>query len=1753
MNIAKPVGRQLESVSFGFYSPEEIRAISVKSITNPTVFDVHGLPQRGGVYDPALGPLDKGHYCGTCSLTYFECPGHFGHIDLPLPVYNPLMFTHMLKYLRATCLFCFKLRLSKVQAHMYKAKLFLLSRGLVVEATNLEDAVHKSIFEEVNGRAAAPGEATPDYLGDAMDVDEEDEDEDEAIEDNRQEAELEADAAAGKGADKTSAKALASAELMDRISKYVRRSVSAAGVSGPAKDKVTAAANYRRALQREILAKLTAVDSCAHCQAPALKLRAEGATKVFIQKPSVKEQTKLEAKGLRFNETYVHAKKKAMELEKKAIKEGKLVGESIKADAAQAVKDARDWEAPEEEEQEDAMDVDASASSSDESDDSQDSATAAGRATTKSAVTAASASTTAKQPNNPDQYMNPSLAKSILDLLWWNDGHFLDFVYLSRLESAKLEAPTKSKYVPLSSHTMFFIEVLPVPPTKFRPPAMMNGMAFENPQNTSLTGALKAAQEIRDYSKVLTTDLAPASRAAERNRVLGQLNASWLAMQLSANGLIDSTKNPQAARNGKEAPPGIRQLLEKKEGLFRKHMMGKRVNYAARSVISPDPWIETNEIGIPPVFAKKLTYPEPVTGHNVRELMENVLNGPEQWPGATHVQMEDGQLQALDNLSLEQRAALAAQLLTPQATIGANQASFVAHTNKKVYRHLRNGDILLLNRQPTLHKPSIMAHKARVLPGEKTLRLHYANCNTYNADFDGDEMNVHFPQNEVARAEAYLIANTDNQYLVPTDGSPLRGLIQDHVVTGVRLTARDTFLSRDEYQQLLMGSLPHDVLRKGRILLLPPTIVKPRPMWSGKQVISTLLLNMTRGQPQLNMTSKARVGPKYWGPLGAEEAAVIFCEGELMTGVLDKSQFGASAFGLVHSMYELYGSTAAGELLGALSRLFSKYVQSIAFTCRMDDLLLTAQGDKWRRDLIDGGKEFGREVAMEYTKSTTPKELRGQLEEVLREDEKLAGLDSAMKSKMNGLTSSIISKCLPDGLVRIFPHNGIQRQRVANLVCLGQQELEGRRVPIMVSGKSLPSFTAFDPSARAGGFISGRFLTGIKPQEYYFHCMAGREGLIDTAVKTSRSGYLQRCLMKHLEGMRVHYDGSVRDSDGSILQFYYGEDGLDVTKQKHLNKFRFCAENTDALNARYRPLELVDRIDEDAAGKAAKQIKKKGLSDTVMSRLSPYRHLGATSDKFASALDKYVESNPDDLLYKKDKKRFNHTVRNKSFTALMQLKYLKSLVDPGEAVGVLAAQSIGEPSTQMTLNTFHFAGFGAKNVTLGIPRLREIVMTASAAIKTPAMSLVMNDGVSVTDRDLFCKQVSRLTLAAVTKGVEVRERVEREGMSRVRKYKIKLDLFDEHDYKHVYHSGFLKRLEALILRDMKKASKKGTEEKLDALNQKDELVQVRLDRRRGGASKGDEEEGNGKKKRAAADDDDDDNSADEGDATASKYASRRKEHKSYEEDDEDIELRKKLNKDSDDEADDGESDSDDEASRKAKDAAEAAALENDQLVARAETSWVTSMSFDLKHGAWFEVELALPGDWKKLLMVQLVEQAVHKTLLHEIPGIDRCYPVQNEAADDKTVRVGTDGVNLRAMWTFDDVIDVHQIYTNDIAAILRTYGVEAARAAIIKEIAGVFDVYGISVDKRHLSVIADYMTFEGGYKAFSRIGMGSNPSPFLQMSYETTCGFLTAATVTGDVDPISSPSARIVVGKVVEGGTGAFEVLQPLVGVPGSQ
>lgn len=1655
--------------------------------------------------------------CSTCHLNTYSCPGHVGHIELPAPVYHVTFMDQVLRLMRARCVYCGHLKLPRAEVDRFTCKLRLIEHGLVQEVEELEHIHLKSIASKL--RDINTDDTDADADGHSQDSEEE------GVETLKQ-------------------------RRSEFVTRVIRKRDGRTSRVAAASEKVEAVAEVRRAIIKEFLAAITKPKTCGNCQGVSPGWRKDRYSKIFRKPLAKREKAKMVQGGFKAVNPLVRAAEEREEARKQK-REEREIDEGIVIDSDEVTS---------EDEREDIDMLEAE---------------------TETAPTAIVAESAALKSNRsavkdagPDQYVSAMEVQASVSELFYKERDLMELVY-----NHKAAKNTKS-----ISADMFFIKTILVPPNKYRPEAKTgDGEIAEAQENQLYKNILTSCELLSQISREMDHLSARDPRYKERDMV--DLQNAWVRVQEAVNSLIDSDRNPLQGAAAKQNADGIKQKLEKKEGLFRKNMMGKRVNFAARSVISPDPNIETNEIGVPPVFAKKLTYPEPVTNHNFYELKEAVLNGVDKWPGAAAIENENGQVINLRTKNFEERQALANQLLAPSNT------SVTGARNKKVHRHLNNGDIVLMNRQPTLHKPSIMAHRARVLPGEKTIRMHYANCNTYNADFDGDEMNMHFPQNEIARAEALQIADTDHQYLAATAGKPLRGLIQDHISMGLWLTNRDTFFDREDYYQLLYGCLrPEDnQVASDRIQTVSPAFVKPRALWTGKQIITTILKNVTPiTHPGLTLLGKSQTSDDHWGE-GSEESIVIIDSGELLCGILDKAHLGPSGGGFIHAVYEAYGHTIAGKLLSILGRLLTRLLNMRAFSCGMEDLLLTEDGEKTRRKELQAANTIGLEVAARYvtlegSTKANENELRLRLEDVMRDEEKQTGLDHVCNSQTAKLSTAITKACLPSGLQKPFPRNQMQAMTIsgakgssvnANFIScnLGQQVLEGKRVPVMVSGKTLPSFKPFETNVRAGGYITDRFLTGVKPQEYYFHAMAGREGLIDTAVKTSRSGYLQRCLIKGMEGLKSEYDSSVRDSDGSMIQFLYGEDGLDVTKQKHLTDFKFLAENYLSLVAQLNIKEEYTKLPSKGAAEyhksAMKKVKKSGrmnVVDPCLALFEPGSSLGSTSESFATALKNYCDTNPENLL--KDKKKAPEApISKKTFTALVDIKYMKSVIEPGEAVGVIAGQSIGEPSTQMTLNTFHLAGHSTKNVTLGIPRLREIVMTASRSISTPQMTLHLIPELDEDAGHRFAKGISKLTMAEVTNEVSVNESIGQGiGLARAKIYNVRLDMFPAKEYCETYAistADVLRTIEIKFVPLLSKLIKKELTRKGDAKLLKHSAAQPKV-----GESSGVVKEAPA---RAEADleggEDDEDDDGDD-DATNNKQKQNRTEAVSYEAPDEDEEAiereaQRRATPELPDEMEDegfggsprewqGETGSqvdedDGEDEEKRRDMAKARLSRIQE-----KNPDVTKFTFDDQAAQWCNIQFEYDVSTAKLLLLPLVEKACHNAVIQSIPGLGTCTFTYDEVRDPTTSekiklpKVITDGVNLHAMHEYQAILDPHRIFTNDIAAMLDYYGVEACRATIIREMDSVFKGHSISVDMRHLNLIADVMTRGGGFTPFNRMGLKSSVSPFMKMSFETTLGFLKDAVLENDWDDLKNPSARIVMGKVGRVGTGSFDVLMPV-------
>lgn len=1078
-------------------------------------------------------------------------------------------------------------------------------------------------------------------------------------------------------------------------------------------------------------------------------------------------------------------------------------------------------------------------------------------------------------------YVMASEVEADFQKLWANEKEFL-----------KCLIPVLDNTKELIATDVMFIRNLVVPPNNLRPLSMEQMPPVENSRNRMYQSVLYSCASIKSViiamnKKDKSELVSEALKGIKGESLNDKLQNCWQDLQYNVDMLLDANLNVNKINIGPQIE-GLKQMMDGKSGMIRQNMMGKRVNYAGRSVITPDPYLNIDSIGVPIEFARALTYPVPVTPWNVTLLRKMVSNGPLVYPGANMIQNEDGSVVRISPFQAVQRESLAKRLITPEGNVAGN---------KIIYRHMLNGDLLLVNRQPTLHKPSIMAHKAKILSGEKTLRLHYANCKAYNADFDGDEMNIHLVQDEIGRAEASLLMNVSSQYLVPKDGTPLSGLIQDHVISGAKLSLRDTFLTKAEYMSLVYQAL---YIVQGEIQILPPAIWKPQPLWTGKQVLSTVIINLTpKHKVPITLNSTSKIPLKAWSyttsPLTAHleqkdmsEFLVIIRNGELLSGILDKKQFGSTQYGLVHAVWDTHGPEHAISLLSCLAKLFTVYLQSVGFTLGVRDILVKRERDKKRVKIVNRARRLGIEAAcnaLGVPLDTPQEQLRSQLQEAYTTIPNFrAQIDRQYKSLLDKVTNNINQVCLPEGLIEPFPANNLQFMvesgakgstvNTMQISCLlGQIELEGKRPAASISGRTLPSFRPYEITPRAGGFIDGRFMTGIQPQEFFFHCMAGREGLIDTAVKTSRSGYLQRCLVKHLEGLTVHYDMTVRDSDLSLIQVLYGEDGLDVTKRQYLTEkqFSFLEDNIKSIvdkkdirdmkhspsysaltewreqvdqwrgehgnskNVRQNPFTLFcDKINasltdyqahgpvESATGrtkstmnllekwfelddKGRKKYKKKLKScpDPLISTFQPDVHFGSISENLIDQVSKYT----------KDKKDAS------KFCDMIAYKNLQSLANPGENVGVLAAQSIGEPSTQMTLNTFHFAGRGDMNVTLGIPRLREILMMASKAIKTPSMEIPFLPGLTKVEKKAarLAKSMTRLAMSDVLEKVKIREWSEISPEPHMN-YEMKFFFIPNHMYRDNtsvkasaiiahFERKFLKELEVAIAKRAAKGSR----------------------------------------------------------------------------------------------------------------------------------------------------------------------------------------------------------------------------------------------------------------------------------------------------------------------------------------------------------
>ncbi|MCP8315205.1 MAG: DNA-directed RNA polymerase subunit A' [archaeon] len=800
---------------------------------------------------------------------------------------------------------------------------------------------------------------------------------------------------------------------------------------------------------------------------------------------------------------------------------------------------------------------------------------------------------------------------------------------------------------PKSSRPEWFVlQVLPVAPVTVRPSITLeSGIRSEDDLTHKLVDILRVNQRVRESKESGTPPL------------IVQDLVDLLQYHVTTYFDNEVSGIPQAHHRSGRPLKTISQRLKGKEGRFRGSLSGKRVDFSSRTVISPDPSLDISEVGVPLEVAKKLTVAEKVSPWNIEFLKSLIINGPFQHLGANYIIRPDGVKIRLDYVS-------------DRATLASNLApGFI------VERHLMDGDIVIFNRQPSLHRMSIMAHYVRVLP-YRTFRLHPAVCPPYNADFDGDEMNLHVPQSEEARSEALTLMRVQQQILSPRYGGPIIGAIRDFITAAYLLTKPETLLIKEEFADLALsggynGSLPK------------PEVKKPVELFTGRQLFSLFL------PKDFNyiMTSKWAKSLKR----GEGVRDIVIRNGVLISGVIDRAAIGAEeSDSVLHRIAKDYGMEVARSFLNSILSVLKSFIARYGFSYGYDELILSKEAIETISEEIDKSYEKTKEIISQFEQGTLPT-VRG-----LSPEENLEYYIVNELARARDRAGRIADKAFP------LNNSGVIMARIGargsslNIgqmtAALGQQSVRGKRIEKGYQGRALPHFLPQDLTPDAKGFVKSNYRNGLNPAEFFFHAMGGREGLVDTAVRTQQSGYMQRRLINALEHLKVEYDQTVRDPYGNIIQFLYGEDGVDSAKSDHgkaVNVERLV-EIEALINKSKEPIgeEQIKNILE----KYAKQLNPRLIQDLRISLLKIPLNISGIKN----VCKKVVE-----LLN-------------------------KATIEPGEACGIVAAQSLGEPGTQMTLRTFHFAGVRERDVTLGLPRLIELI-DARKQPSTPSMDIYLDE------------------------------------------------------------------------------------------------------------------------------------------------------------------------------------------------------------------------------------------------------------------------------------------------------------------------------------------------------------------------------------------------------------------------------------------
>ncbi|KAJ4316702.1 DNA-directed RNA polymerase II core subunit rpo21 [Neodidymelliopsis sp. IMI 364377] len=1224
------------------------------------------------------------------------------------------------------------------------------------------------------------------------------------------------------------------------------------------------------------------------------------------------------------------------------------------------------------------------------------------------------------------------------------------------------------------------LTVLPVPPPPVRPSISVDGTGQGMRGEDDLT--YKLGDIIRANSRVLQCiqDGSPQHVLTEFDTLLQYHVATY--MDNDANGV------PQAMQKSGRPLKTIRGRLKGKEGRLRGNLMGKRVDFSARTVITGDPNLSLDQVGVPRSIARTLTYPEVVTKFNISKLTGLVRNGPNQHPGANYVIKADGvRLDLKHNKNLD---------------------DLRLQYGWKVERHIDDDDVIIFNRQPSLHKESMMGHRVKVMP-YSTFRLNLSVTSPYNADFDGDEMNLHVPQSDETRAEVQNLCMVPKQIVSPQKNSPLMGIVQDTLLGAYKMTRRDEFLPIEQVMNIMMWVPEWDGI------VPEPAILKPRPLWTGKQIMSMAIAKEVN---IVKLDDDSKPGP--WNDIA--DKSLMIMGGQLIFGQITKKVVGATAGGVIHIIFNELSPLDAVGFFNACQRIVCYWLLHHGFSMGVGDAIPDPATSEKIAEHVAKAKKDVEDIILTATQDKLEPlpgmTIRGTFESKVQKflNEGREGGGTAAQSSLkhfNNVVNTVISGS---------KGSTVNISQMVSLV--GQQAVEGQRIPFGFKYRTLPHFTKDDYSPESRGFVENSYLRGLTPSEFFFHAMAGREGLIDTAVKTAETGYIQRRLVKALEDVMVKYDGTVRNSMGDIVEFVYGEDGLDgahIEKQKldvitsseakFEKTFKLDVVNTAKPPIPTSQLEVASEIQGDVEvqqylDEEFEQIKtdREYLRDFIedddsqqfqlplniqrmiesaqarfgikpqqdRSNLEPIQ----TITKVRELLDRLVVIRGEDEISKEAQASATYLFKShlRSRLAFKRLvveyrlnkkaldyilgeleeRFLKAAVAPGEMVGVLAAQSIGEPATQMTLNTFHFAGVSSKNVTLGVPRLKEILNIA-ANIKTPSMLVRQQDASGDQQAaKLLRSRIELTTLRSLTHAVELYYDPE-----------IKTTLIEQDE-------------------DMVDSYYVFGEDEDNIASQSKWLLRIVLDRKK----------------------------LLDRDISISEVASTIKE-----------EFKPNL--------------------------AVIFSDENaDEQIIRVRFIWDGNLQKDE------EDEDERDERWMRKLEKHLLDDVT----LRGVRGIERAFIRELKVVaenDDRSLILSKNDPRCNE-WVLDttgtaladvlaiDGVNPTKTYCNSFIEILGVLGIEAARAGLLKELGMVLSFDGSYVNHRHMALLVDIMTQRGLLMAITRHGINRNDTgALMRCSFEETVEILLEAAGFGELDDCRGVSENIMLGQLAPMGTGEFDVV----------